>query len=332
MLKLLMIALLAMPMMAQAGAGHKGHQCVFAPENDMNIPPDIITGNGMTEEIFNTVLERIDKHYRPIVEGKGKRFDLQKDWNDGTVNAYAQQQGSTWIIKMFGGLARHEHVTPDGFALVACHEMGHHLAGVPRSQAWASNEGQSDYFATTKCARRIWREDDNVAIMEERIARGLVNETAKEACIAVKDNEQERALCLRSAMAGLSLGTTLASLGNQPTPKIETPDQSKVNRTNNRHPKGQCRTDTYFQGTLCAVPFDIDFSSTDVEVGACTRAKNHEVGTRPLCWYKPPGSNDDGGGDNDGGGDGGGNGQCPLDNPQLCDLLCQMNPSLPWCN
>ena len=84
---------------------------------------------------------------------------------------------------MFGGLARHKLVTPDGFALVACHEMGHHLGGAPRRGGWASNEGQSDYYATTKCARRIWAEDNNAAIMQDRISKGLeISEKAQQEC------------------------------------------------------------------------------------------------------------------------------------------------------
>ena len=84
MLKLLLAALLSMPLMASAGANH---ECKFAPQNDLEIPVGAFTGNGMTEEVFNKVLDRIDKHYRPIVEGKGKSFDLQRAWGDSTVNA-----------------------------------------------------------------------------------------------------------------------------------------------------------------------------------------------------------------------------------------------------
>ena len=318
MFKFLMIALLSLPLMATASAGHN---CKFAPENNMKIPVGTFTGNGMTEEVFNSILTRIDKHYRPIVEGKGKTFDLQKDWNDSTVNAYAQQQGNTWLIKMFGGLARHAKVTPDGFTLVACHEMGHHLAGAPRVQAWASNEGQSDYFATTKCARRVWMEDDNVTLMEDRISQGKVSQKAQDECVDAKATPQERALCLRSSMAGLSLGNTLADLGNQGTTSIETPDTTEVSRTNDKHPKGQCRTDTYFQGALCEVAFDIDFDAKDVEIGACTRKKGHEKGSRSLCWYKPGKS---------GGTDPGGE-NCPFGDQSICDQLCELDPSFPFC-
>ena len=36
---------------------------------------------------------------------------------------------------MFGGLAGHETITTDAFALVACHELGHHIGGAQRKQA-----------------------------------------------------------------------------------------------------------------------------------------------------------------------------------------------------
>ena len=35
---------------------------------------------------------------------------------DVTANAYATQRGNTWIIKMSGGVAGCQHMTPDGVA------------------------------------------------------------------------------------------------------------------------------------------------------------------------------------------------------------------------
>jgi len=73
---------------------------------------------------------------------------------------------------MFGGLARHETMTPDGFATVVCHELGHHLGGVPKKfswfgNSWASNEGQADYFGIMKCLRKMFEHEDNVKIVKE---------------------------------------------------------------------------------------------------------------------------------------------------------------------
>ena len=70
-----------------------------------------------------------------------------------TVNANASQRGRTWIVNMYGGLARRPEITPDGFAMVLCHELGHHMGGFPFVSGWAANEGQSDLFATLSCGR-----------------------------------------------------------------------------------------------------------------------------------------------------------------------------------
>lgn len=84
-------------------------------------------------------------------------------------NASAQRMGSTWVVNMYGGLARHNEITIDGFALVLCHEIGHHLGGAPKYggfNTWGTNEGGSDYFATLKCLRRIFQNDDNTKAIE----------------------------------------------------------------------------------------------------------------------------------------------------------------------
>ena len=80
------------------------------------------------------------------------------------MNAFAKQGASTWEVHMYGGLARHQAVTADGFALVVCHELGHHLGGAPQKVdwfgrlRWASNEGQADYWGTAKCFRKLLEE------------------------------------------------------------------------------------------------------------------------------------------------------------------------------
>ena len=133
----------------------------FMPKNDMYISTAQKSVNGVTEDVFNHVIDRAIEHYEPIIAQKGATLKVNRKWQDGTVNAYAQQSGKTWSVSMFGGLARHEQVSADGFALVLCHELGHHLAGAPKVTrfffpSWASNEGQSDYWGSMKCFRRIY--------------------------------------------------------------------------------------------------------------------------------------------------------------------------------
>ena len=146
---------------------------------------------------------------------------------------------------------------------------------------WASNEGQSDYFATLKCFRKVFENDDNSRI----IANIQVDSIAVEKCSEQWGNEEDKNLCIRAAMAGKSLAKLLA--GGSRSVSFKSPDRSVVDRTFNRHPKGQCRLDTYFQGSLCTISHEIDVSRRDAKVGTCNRSTNHLIGIRPLCWYKP---------------------------------------------
>ena len=131
----------------------------FLPPNDMKIPVGDFRAKGIQEEMFNSVLDRVQAVYGPIVAQHGGELVINRKWDDPTVNANAQRYGSRWIINMYGGLARHPAVTPEGFATVACHELGHHLGGFPKIWglfgSWASNEGEADYFATLKCLRLV---------------------------------------------------------------------------------------------------------------------------------------------------------------------------------
>lgn len=261
----------------------------FLPENDLNIPASQKSINGIDQSVFNQVIDEVSSVYRPIIEGAGDSFKINRNWDDGTVNASAQRLGNQVIVNMYGGLARHDLITKDGFAIVLCHEIGHHLGGAPKVKrliifnSWASNEGQSDYFATLKCFRRAYQNADNVAFIENID----VDPTVREKCNEVYKSESEAALCMRSSMAAKSTANLLASLRSNSLPKFDTPDTSVVTKTDHAHPKGQCRLDTYFQGALCDRHLDDKLSDKDANEGTCNRDRGDEVGLRSLCWYKP---------------------------------------------
>tara|TARA_R110002072_G_scaffold64203_9_gene160009 strand:+ start:55635 stop:56510 length:876 start_codon:yes stop_codon:yes gene_type:complete len=259
-------------------------------ENGLWIGTDAKGINTITEEEFNQVLDRVESIYSPIIAERGKTLDVIRKWEDGTVNAYAQQTGNVWKISMFGGLARHDAITADGFALVACHELGHHIGGAPKKSSWfgtswASNEGQSDYFGNSKCLRKFMEVDDNIAMM----ATVDVPEYATKVCMESFSNAEDIAMCQRGAMAGLSLGNLFKALRNLTTDlKFDTPDTGVVTTTNHNHPAPQCRLDTYFAGAVCDKDAYTDPSSTNAATGYCTRADDYTNGVRPLCWYKAP--------------------------------------------
>ncbi|MEH0861431.1 MULTISPECIES: hypothetical protein [Halobacteriovorax] len=258
-------------------------------DNNLWIPSNVKGINTITEGEFNSIIDKIEAIYAPIIEAKGKTLEIERKWEDGTVNAYAQQVGNTWKVSMFGGLARHETITGDGFATVVCHELGHHLGGAPKKSSWwgsswASNEGQADYFATSKCLRKYMENDNNIKMMNEVEVPAI----AKESCAKNFVNENEYAMCLRGSMAGMSLANLFRALRNLTTDlKFDTPDSNVVSRTNHNHPAPQCRLDTYYQGALCTIDAYTDLSDSDVNTGACNRDENFTNGLRPLCWFKP---------------------------------------------
>jgi len=276
---ILLLSLLIIPNTFSCDAdGNSG----FMPENDMRIPVGAKNSNAMTEERFNEIIDKVEAVYTPIVKDRGGILNVKRKWKDNTVNAYAKQFLKWWSVHMFGGLARHPAVTDDGFALVICHEIGHHIGGAPKiGRRWASNEGQSDYFASLKCFREVFGSDDNITIVQNM----NVDLHAEQQCRIAWSNEEDVALCIRASMAGKSLATLLA--GGSRTVNFKTPDTSVVGTTDDKHPAGQCRLDTYFQGSLCEVSRDVEVSNDDATMGTCNSSTGHDLGVRPLCWYKP---------------------------------------------
>ena len=259
----------------------------FAPENNLKISVDDKAANNMTKELFLETVTRVSSVYESIVAEKGGKLIMNNRWDDPTVNASAQQSGKNWTVNMYGGLARHPLTTVDGFMMVVCHELGHHIGGAPRKggfgSAWASNEGQADYWAGLKCMRRVIEKEDNVAI----VAKMEIDADATAKCQAIYKTENEVAMCQRISMAGKSLAMLLGDLGGNSNVKFTTPDTSKVARTNDNHPQAQCRLDTYFQGSLCDKAISDDVDGKDALKGVCLKRDGYELGMRPLCWYKP---------------------------------------------
>ena len=268
-------------------------QSGFMPENNLLIPVGLKSLGGITEVQFNRVMDKMLALYSGVVAKTGRTFVIERRWTDPTVNAFADQNtAGVDTIHMFGGLARHSETTEDAMALVACHELGHHLGGAPRksdaktgSLLWAANEGQADYWGTMKCLRHYFENDDNITAVKKL----KVSPDAVKNCQMVYTNANEVAICERTAMAGLALGKLLNSLSTTKSTAVSfsTPDSAVVAKTFDDHPKAQCRLDTYYQASLCDHGFSETVSKTDANIGVCSSRNGDTIGNRPLCWFKP---------------------------------------------
>ena len=259
----------------------------IVPENDMWISTTDKGISTIDEAEFNAVIDKVVAIYEPIISQMGGKLNVERNWNDGTVNAYASRRGGTWNVAMFGGLARHNTITSDGFALVVCHELGHHIGGAPKKASfwstWASNEGQADYFSTAKCLRRVFRAEANSA---QVVAEMNVPKVVIDTCSEQFTSQEDQLICQRGAMAGLSTAKLFQALRNQTTaPDFTTPDANVVSRTNDNHPATQCRLDTYYSGALCSVDELVDVDQADEAVGVCYASAGDTVGLRPKCWF-----------------------------------------------
>ncbi len=258
----------------------------------------------VTEVSFNYLIKALEEVYEPIVKAHGATLKIFSHWEDDTLNAFAEQSldeegGLVFELHLFGGLARRSEVDINGYALVACHEIGHHLAGFPfyGDGEWGSSEGESDYYATQVCAKEIWKSEPFAnAVFGEG-----VHPSAKLRCDAVYENPDERNLCYRSATGGLQLGRLLESLtGEEINP--EGLDTDVVAETNPYHPFPQCRLDTYVAGALCKAGYKLDLIPGRDEQGgtsngilaefeaatvSCMDVSLYADGFRPRCWFAP---------------------------------------------
>jgi hypothetical protein len=291
MLKKVALPLAAVAMMSLIAAAPSApkYRESFLPANNLKHRVSASDAGGITEAQFNAVMDKMQEIYGPIVASHGGNLQINRLWSDDTVNASAEEQGSTWILNMYGGLARDKAITQDGMALVACHEMGHHLGGAPKyggGSDWAADEGEADYYANTKCLHRIFADTASLKFTQPKAVSDDAA-LAKAACAQSYTDAHDRAICLRSAIAGQSVTALFTELSGDAPSHFDTPDQSVVTATNDEHPASQCRLDTYYQGSLCSKAFTIDMSPTDPAVGGCVASQGYKQGMRPHCWYAP---------------------------------------------
>lgn len=277
----------------------------FLPSNDLWKEDRMLRGSTMTEETFNQVIDAAESTFQKIVTDHfGATLKVNRLWTNSTVNANSKQNKNVWTVDMYGGLARRPEVTPDGFTLVLCHEIGHHLGGYPYygtsffgpNRSWAAVEGQADYFATLDCSRQLWKDD----IAKNAEFRTTVPAVPKALCDTTWSSIADQDLCYRQMTASRSV-TDLNAIGDFKKSDFDTPSLAKVGKTDSDHPLSQCRLDTFVAGALCVRTFDDSVipgksleakkrnsQESERESGqyTCLQSDGFTEGYRPLCWFK----------------------------------------------
>lgn len=257
-----------------------------------------------SETEFKEIVKTLQDLYSPMANAHGAKLSLSGEWKNEKLNAGARQIGSTWQVVITGGLARRPELTPEGFSLILCHELGHHFggfsiapAGTPFEKAWASNEGQADYFSTQVCARKLWGND----LVKNAEFRKTATDKILRQCDGVWTNIEDQNLCYRILTGVESMTTTMANLLKKPAPDFDTPDVNTVTQTSHKHPAVQCRMDTALQGALCLAVFNSAIipgkfteggvqgieAEREAATFSCSAYSGFSVGLRPGCWFKP---------------------------------------------
>ncbi len=254
----------------------------FLPENKMYIHTGLKNRSGIDKEMFNQILDELEIEFKEEAIDAYPMFEIKKLWDEGTVNAFASGSG---VLHFYGGLARHPLMTPESFILVACHEMGHIIGGFPRTTsryaAKLSPEGQADYFATLKCARRLFSKEYG-----KKIETKIPDELDRK-CLKSHANSKDYNICVRTIVASLKLGEILVSLTPNYGPiELSSKPLPAVNKTHFSYPSNQCRLETFFAGAFCDRSVEEKIQNEDEISGVCHKASGDLIGMRPECWFK----------------------------------------------
>lgn len=218
----------------------------------------------ISESDFSDVNEAIIDTHAPLVRRQlNSTVDLVELYGDFggafKVDSARKPLGeSRFVITLTGNIPQSGPMSADGYAIVACHEVGHILGGAPRQtkalDQWSSVEGQADYFATNQC---MWKYAESLPILMHAFDRDGIARCER----AFNNDVQKTLSCLR-ILSGIQ---AMVDYFNRTSAKdkhisINAHDPTEVLATIQKYPSTQCRVDTWMAG-LFQKP-------------------------RPRCWFK----------------------------------------------
>jgi hypothetical protein len=125
----------------------------ISPDMTPNSPIDIVK--------FYTTPTQILQLFQTELEQKPYPIILNAEWESPFFGAGVSFYENNFRLMILGGTTRIAGLTPDAYAAIVCHELGHVIGGSPFQTItlaeWASAEGQSDFFAANVCLPRYFR-------------------------------------------------------------------------------------------------------------------------------------------------------------------------------
>jgi len=209
----------------------------------------------ISKEQFKEVTQALHRAYSDltiVVNNPQNGVDIWWDFKDKRASYSSNIDASgkiTHYLFFFGGLAQMSEMTPQGAALILCHELGHGIAGAPWKQnSKSSVEGQADFFATRFCLPKLL---EILPIAQEPAPSDPIHRCTDLLC-------RHLFIGIQSDLAVIKANNPSqeAQFGHEDLSKVES-----VNTQPWYYPSNQCRLDTLIAGAL--------------------------EQERPSCWWSP---------------------------------------------
>ncbi len=214
--------------------------------------------------VYSKVRAKFVSVYAPIVEAeRNVKLSLVLNTDESNLSAGVSLYKDRAHIEMGSDLHRNSAMTPDAYLAMLCHEVGHVLGGKPYSQntlkpsaQWVSNtpsssEGQSDYFSSLICMKKVFADN-----MPTDFTEFSVTPRIKDLCVSQYSKVLDQNICQRSVKSGFELMFFISSIYDQFGPNAVMP-RADMNLTEGRglsvgqlYPSLQCRFDTILAGAL----------------------------------------------------------------------------------
>lgn len=118
------------------------------------ITPEMAQDSLITQQLFYTIPITLISEFKVQVQ-------LDAKWESPYFGAGISFYENTFRLMILGGTTRIKGLTPDAYAAIVCHELGHIIGGSPLQTIpgaeWSSSEGQSDFFAASVCLPRYFK-------------------------------------------------------------------------------------------------------------------------------------------------------------------------------